>query len=180
MSTMQLSLKFKTLIIAFFLIIFQSCSKTDPVTGENKRLEPSVEARTEAARAKDGGIFGNIISGGKTNTFDFATSNVLWRATLKTLDFIPLINADYAGGIIIYDWYSETNSGEQIKISIKFLRNEIRSDSLQITAHKKNCIKDEKCSTIKLGNNFAQEIRDNIITEARRIKIEEVKKEKNK
>ncbi len=59
---------------------------------------------------------------------------------LKTLDFLPLLNADYSGGIIIYDWYSQTNNPkEQIKISVQFLSNELRSDSIKITAHKKIC-----------------------------------------
>ena len=52
-----------------------------------------------------------------SNTFDFATSNELWRASLDTLDFMPLISADYGGGILITDWYNENNNYEDyIKI----------------------------------------------------------------
>ena len=70
-------------------------------------------------------------SGG--GTFDFASSNELWRASLDTIDFMPLSSVNYSGGIIITDWYSEkNNSNESIKISIRFLTNEIRSDALDV------------------------------------------------
>ena len=58
----------------------------------------------------------------KGGKFDFASSNYLWRATLDTIDFMPLVSANYSGGIIITDWYSENNNpNEAIKISIRFL-----------------------------------------------------------
>ena len=73
-------------------------------------------------------------------TFDFASSNPLWRASLDTLDFMPLTNANYSGGIIISDWYSEQgNQNEFIKISVRFLTNEIRSDALDIKFFKAVC-----------------------------------------
>jgi hypothetical protein len=103
---------------------------------------------------------------------------VLWKATLKTLDFIPLQSVDYAGGILITDWYSdEKNTGDFIKITIKFLDNEVRSNSLNITSHKKTCSKgNDNCPVVKLGENFNNEIKDKIIQTARLIKIEEEKK----
>jgi hypothetical protein len=119
---------------------------------------------------------------GKSNentNFKFSTSNVLWRATLKSLDFLPLINADYTGGIIIYDWYSQANNPkEQIKISVQFLSDELRSDSVKITAHKKICDNADRCSNSTIDQNFSNSIKENIITAARTLKIEEAKKEK--
>jgi hypothetical protein len=89
------------------------------------------------------------------------------------------MNADYTGGVIIYDWYSQTNNPkEQIKISVQFLNNELRSDSIKIIAHKKICDNVDRCSNSTLDQNFANSIKDNIITAARTIKIEEAKKEK--
>ena len=109
----------------FFLtiisILLTNCAKKDEVTGETIVIEPNIREKAARNAEKGGGIFGNLNTKGSSNTFDFATSNVLWRATLKTIDFLPLINADYSGGIIITDWYSEDlNSKEQIKISIHF------------------------------------------------------------
>jgi hypothetical protein len=90
-----------------------------------------------------------------------------------------LLNADYGGGIIIYDWYSQTNNPkEQIKISVQFLNSELRSNSIKITAHKKICETAERCSTSTLDQNFTNSIKDSIIVSARALRIEEAKKDK--
>ena len=126
-----------------------------------------------------GGIMNALGKSNENTNFKFSTSNVLWRATLKSLDFLPLINADYTGGVIIYDWYSQTNSSkEQIKISVQFLSDELRSDSIKITAHKKICDNSDRCSNSTVDQNFANSIKESIITTARTLKIEEAKKEK--
>jgi hypothetical protein len=173
--------KFSHLIVpALFFVILSSCSQKDPTTGEIIRIEPNPDKKAKEFAEKGGGIFGDINNrrSGST-TFEFASSNVLWRATLKSLDFLPLLNADYGGGIIIYDWYSQTNNPkEQIKISVQFLNNELRSDSIKITAHKKICETIERCSNSTLDQNFANSIKDSIIASARTLKIEEAKKEK--
>lgn len=126
--------------ILLILFVF-SCSKTDPVSGEKVLIETNPQAKAREAADKGDGIFGNILKGGKgssSNIYDFSSSNVLWKATLKALDFIPLVNADYQGGVIIYDWYSDNeNYKDQIKITVRFLSKELRSDSINVTAHKK-------------------------------------------
>ena len=162
------------------MLFLNSCSKSDPTIGEDKYIEPDLKKRIETERDKKGGIFGNLNKSERgTSSIDFGSSNIMWKATLKSLDFLPLISADYAGGIIIYDWYSQTNNPkEQIKISVQFLNNELRSDSVKITAHKKICETAERCSNSTLDQNFANSIKDSIITSARTLKIEEVKKEK--
>ena len=172
------SLKISIILSLFFLF---ACAKKDPTTGEVIRMEPNPDKKAREFADKGGGIFGDINKIGKGSgggNFEFASSNVLWRATLKSLDFLPLINADYSGGIIIYDWYSQTNTKEQIKISVQFLNNELRSDSIKITAHKKICETAERCSNSTLDQNFANSIKDSIIASARTLKIEEAKKEK--
>jgi len=162
------------------IIILSNCAKIDPATGEKVLIETDVNKRAVEAARQGGGIFGDI-NNRKTSsaTVDFASSNVLWRATIKTLDFLPLLNTDYSGGIIVYDWYSQTNNPkEQIKISVQFLNNELRSDSIKITVHKKICESAERCSNSSLDQNFANSIKDSIIASARTLKIEEAKKEK--
>ena len=170
---------FKIFSVFAIFITIVSCAKTDPVTGEKVLVEVSPEKKARDFADKGGGIFGDIGKKSGSTTFEFASSNVLWRATLKSLDFLPLLNADYSGGIIIYDWYSQTNNPkEQIKISVQFLNNELRSDSIKITAHKKICETVERCSNSTLDQNFANSIKDSIIASARTLKIEEAKKEK--
>ena len=175
-------MKFRVYLIitSFLLILSCTSSKVDPVTGKDASGEVNAQKRVMEAAKQGGGIFGDI-NNRKTSstTFDFATSNVLWRATLKSLDFLPLVNADYSGGVIIYDWYSDKeNSKEQIKISVKFLNNELRADSIQITTHKKICEDTGKCTTKKFDDKFSSDIKDSIIASARSLRIEESKKEK--
>jgi len=169
--------------LLFVTFIFtQNCSSVDPVTGQKVLIEPNPDKRAREFADKGGGIFGNLgkIGANKTGgAVDFGSSNVLWKATLKTLDFLPLLNADYTGGVIIYDWYTETiNSKEQIKISVRFLNNELRSDSIKVTAHKKICESTDKCLNSIMDQKFSENIKESIITSARALKIEETKKEK--
>jgi len=168
---------FSYCLIMLFLF---NCAKVDPVTGEKILIEPDTRKKSREFADKGDGILGDLgLSGKKGTTFEFSTSNVLWRATLKSLDFLPLINSDYSGGVIIYDWYSQTNNPrEQIKISVQFLNNELRSDSLKVIAHKKICDTSDRCSNSTMDQNFANSIKENIIASARALKIEEAKKEK--
>jgi len=178
------TMKYNT-FLAIISILLISCTKTDPVTGEKILLETKPSEKTKQFVEKEGGLLGNlgIGAGGKTGgstNFDFASSNVLWRATLKTLDFLPIANVDYAGGIINYDWYSEDlNSREQIKITVRFLDTELRSESIQVNSHKRVCQSLDRCSVIKASDNFSKEIKDNIIQTARKIRIDEAKNKKN-
>ena len=170
------------IILIFLLPILISfgCAQKEPVLGDDnkpKEINPFEKARA-AARSGEG-IFGDINQSKRSSTtFEFSTSNVLWRATLQSLDFLPLVNADYSGGVIIYDWYSNENSNEQIKVTVRFLNNELRSDSVKITAHKKICDSSDRCSNSTLDQNFANSVKENIIASARALKIEEAKKEK--
>jgi len=104
-------------ILAIFLIfsIIQSCSgEIDPVTGKKKRYEPNVTKKVQAAD----GIFFNSSKDKVGTTYDFATSNVLWRASLDVISFMPLSNVSYSGGVITTDWYSNnSNNKEMIKIN---------------------------------------------------------------
>ena len=167
-------------ILLLSLLLF-SCAKIDPVTGEKILIEQDGFKKARESADKGGGIFGTL---GKDvqkqqgqGNISFGNSNVLWRATLKSLDFLPLINADYSGGIIIYDWYSETsNSDEQIKITVKFLSNELRTESVEVSSHKKICDQNQKCFTKKTDSDFNKNIKENILTEARKLRIAEEKK----
>ena len=87
--------------------------------------------------------------------FLFASANELWRASLDTIDFMPLSSVNYSGGIIITDWYSEDgNTKEAIKITVRFLSNEIQSNSIKIIVHNKNCGPAENCTVSEIDTNI--------------------------
>ena len=162
------------------VLLLGNCAKVDPATGEKILIDPNADRKATAFRDQGGGLFGDI--GNKksgTTSVNFSSANVLWKATLQTLDFLPLSNTDYSGGIIVYDWYSQKNNpNEQIKISVRFLNNELRVDSIQVITHKKICDNTGLCSNSKLDQKFANSIKSNIIDSARALRIEEAKKEK--
>jgi len=104
-------------------------------------------------------------SGG--GVFEFASSNELWRASLDTIDFMPLASVNYSGGIIITDWYStDQNSNESIKISIRFLTNEIRSDALDIKVFNKKCVAQSNCVTSEKEGGINNELKTKILKTA--------------
>ena len=106
----------------------------------------------------------------------------MWRASLETLDFLPLTTVDYSGGVIITDWYSDSSSLDQIKITIRFLSNEIRTDSLKIIVHKKTCEKINNNCKITSSNKslIENELRATILREASLLEKSSKQKEKEK
>jgi hypothetical protein len=173
----------KTSFLKFCLLIFflSHCAKIDPVTGEKILIEPDPVKKARKAADEGGGLFGDLKRNNKSNNFEFSSSNVLWRATLQSLEFLPLLNADYSGGIVIYDWYSDNiNSKEQIKVTVRFLSNELRSNSLNIIVHKKICNENNVCSIKKIDGGIANEIKDKILLIARKTRLDEEKNNKNK
>ena len=172
---------FKRLFIFLSLLVFLSnCAKIDPITGEKVLVETDTRKKSREFVDKQGGLFGEIGKGSSGTNFEFSTSNVLWRATLKSLDFLPLVNADYSGGIIVYDWYSNKDDKQSIKISVRFLSNELKSSSVVVAGHKKICDEAGKCFVEKLDNKFTDEIKESVISTARQIKIEDSKKDTKK
>ena len=118
----------------------------------------------------------------KGTNYEFASSNPLWRATLDTLDFMPLVSANYSGGIVVTDWYSENNTpNESVKISVRFLTNEIRSDALDINVFLKKCSENlTNCSISKNNTDLIADLNLNILKKAAKYqkqKVEKYKKE---
>ena len=104
---------------------------------------------------------------GSGTSYQFASSNPMWRATLEILDFLPLANVDYSGGIITTDWYNEgTSLDESIKITVRFLTNEIRSDGLKIIVHKKRCNAQQNCKITKISSTLEHELQVAILKKA--------------
>ena len=129
--------KINILLINFLIFIsISSCGLYKKVDTREVPVNAQERARKAVDEGKGLGI--KNILGGKNNNFEFSSSNPMWRASLEVLDFLPLTNVDYSGGVIISDWYSISNSeNDSLKISLRFLSNEIRSDSIKVTVLKK-------------------------------------------
>ena len=153
----------KIILIIITSLILSNCGIYKKVDTRQTPINAQERARQAVTEGKGLGI-GNILKRG-TN-YEFSTSNPLWRASLETLDFLPLSNVDYSGGVIISDWYSDQNSKESIKISLQFLSNEIRADSIKILVFKKKCKSNIECSTFRSDSVIEEELRRQILKTA--------------
>jgi len=167
-----------TIIIFSFLY---SCGIYQP--SDARKVSPNSKERVKKNLEEGKGMsIGKMMkgSGGGTN-YQFASSNPMWRATLEILDFLPLANVDYSGGIITTDWYNEgTSLDESIKITVRFLTNEIRSDGIRIIVHKKRCNIQQKCTVNKITSALEQELQVAILKKAIIFEKEYNKKNKKK
>lgn len=168
---------YKYSIFIMLLATLQSCGIYKPTDAREFPPEPEKRVAKNIEEGRGFQLFKDEKTGG---VFDFATSNELWRASLDTLDFMPLISADYGGGLIITDWYSEENQkNDFIKISIRFLTNEIRADALKIQIYTKECIADtNNCKITQNNSEIETKLKESILKKASIYK-QEKKKKKN-
>tara|TARA_Y100001935_G_C17199524_1_gene454326 strand:- start:184 stop:750 length:567 start_codon:yes stop_codon:yes gene_type:complete len=161
---------FNKILVISLLAIFSltSCGKGFFKPGDARKNPPDPKLRVKKNLEEGKGFRLDTALKGKGGTnFEFASSNELWRASLDVLDFMPLTSANYSGGIIITDWYSEQGSAnESLKITIRFLSNEIRADALDVDVFYKKCTTPSTCSINKQDGQLKKEITKQILTKA--------------
>ena len=168
---------FKILVaVVLGVTLLHSCAALKPAPSDARKVSPNVEERVRQ-NIEEGRGFRLMGGEKKGGTFDFASSNELWRASLDIIDFMPLISANYSGGIIITDWYSDGKAaGESVKVSIRFLTNEIRSDALDIKVFMKKCKSLNNCIVSETKGVLILELKKKILKQASIYKAENKKK----
>ncbi len=161
----------KNLKIIFILILFSiflnSCGGKLP-GADARKYDPDPKKRV-AKNLEEGRGFKvmDLTKNGGSGVFEFASSNELWRASLDIIDFMPLTSVNYSGGIIVTDWYStDQSSNESIKISIRFLSNEIRADALDIKVFNKKCLTQSNCVISEKDGDITIELKEKILKTA--------------
>jgi len=165
---MKILLNFKLLaIIIITSILLSSCGIYKPVDARKVPGQAKDRARQNIDEGR-GISIGNVLNKrGTAGNFQFSSSNPLWRASLEIIDFLPLTTVDYSGGIIITDWYNDDQkTNEFIKITIRFLSNEIRADSVKILVHNKKCLTQSNCQVRELKSTISNELSTSIIKRA--------------
>ena len=158
--------KFLLAILSLF-ILFSGCNSLPKIPKPDwskKPIEPNARKRAQQ-NVIDGKGIQILPERNKSSNFLFASSNPMWKAALETLSFISIASSDYSGGVLITDWYSEDNPNEAIKITIRFLSNEIRADGMVINLYKRNCV-NNVCSTKEIKSDLIFDIKDKIIKKA--------------
>ena len=180
-SIMTIFTYFKSIFLVLTALIFlTSCEalKYRPVDAKEYPPEPEKRVKKNLEEGKGFRLFGDDDK--KGGNFEFASSNPLWRAALETIDFLPLMSANYSGGIIISDWYSGNSNNESIKITIRFLSNEIRADALEIKLFTKKCGIQSNCKITENNGKIVKDIKKKILKEAAIYEKELTKKNKKK
>ena len=172
----------KNIVILFSILTLLAQGACGPLKFKKvdaKDVPPNVRDRVQK-NMEEGKGFRLMDSRKKGTNYEFASSNPLWRATLDTLDFMPLVSANYSGGIVVTDWYSENNTpNESVKISVRFLTNEIRSDALDINVFLKKCSENlTNCSISKNNTDIVADLNLNILKKATKYEKEIIAKYK--
>ena len=175
--------KFKILLkatVIMILLVLTACGGYKKVNQREMPDGAQAKARKNIEEGRGVSVGGLTKGIGRGTTYEFSTSNPMWRASLETLDFLPLTTVDYSGGMIITDWYSDNNSAkESIKISLRFLSNDIRSESLKVIVHQKICSANLNCRVVLLSNTkIKEELHTAILRKAALLEQESKKKKK--
>jgi len=167
----------KIISILAVLLFLSSCGIYRPTDAKNTptNADERIKKNMEEGR---GFRLGKL--GGNGGDFLFASSNPMWRASMEKLDFAPLGVVDYGGGIIITEWFSDGDSNEEIKIAVRFLTNEIRSDAINIIIHTRKCESYNKCKITKIENSTNNEIKFSILKKAAELEKQDLIKTKEK
>ncbi len=168
------------IILAFLILNNCGLYKRSDVKDNPVNVEERVARNIEEGR---GIRFGNIGSANSGGVFDFASSNEMWRASIEILDFVSFTNASYSGGLIITDWFSNDKSknNKEIKITVRFLSNEIRPDGLKVSIHERICDENKSnCKISKKSTNLSNEIKLAILKKAAVIQKKDTVKNKKK
>ena len=177
----------KTFVFILIIpLILSSCKSPEgkfKLPGGDARKFPADPAKRVEKNLKEGRGFkiNDAFGNQKGGVFDFASSNELWRASLDTIDFMPLLSVNYSGGIIVTDWYSDeqSESGESVKISIRFLTNEIRADALDVKVFSRKCNSASSCVVKEINDELAPELTKQILKKATLYKKEALDKKNN-
>ena len=169
---------YKLLALTIIAILaLNSCKALKPKWVDTRNVPTDARERARKNIEEGRGVsLGNL--GNRKTTYQFSSSNPMWRASLEVLDFIPLTTVDYSGGVIITDWYNDNAGNDAIKVTVRFLSNEVRTNSIKVVVHKKTCDNNQNCATNKIDSKIEEELVTSILKLAAKFE-KEIKTKKN-
>lgn len=172
-----LSPRVRALVAIALLSITSACSF---FSGDAETAYP----KTEQDRRKDRlgkltGDEGVVLSGGSGNKSEannpLSVNSFLWRATLDTLAFMPLISADPWGGTIITDWYEDPQAkGERFKVNALILDKQLRADNIKITTFRQKKTGKGTWEDAPVDTSVARKLEDAVLTRARQLRVKQL------
>ena len=156
----------KKILLIYIIIFLAACSTNTDTVKNTTKPEPGLFS-------KDASVGINItdLLGPRSDESSINVNGYLWRASLDVLSIAPLISTDALGGIIITDWYTNKNiKDKRIKITAHIRTTELRSDGIKVKVHVQKLI-DNIWSDTVTDNNLASKIENNILNEARNLRV---------
>ena len=156
----------KKILLIYIVIFLAGCSSNNDTVKNTTKPEPGLFS-------KDASVGINItdLLGPRSDETSINVNGYLWRASLDVLSIAPLISTDALGGIIITDWYTNKNiKDKRIKITAHIKTSELRSDGIKVKVHVQKLI-DNIWSDTVTDNNLASKIENNILNEARNLRV---------
>ena len=139
-----------------------------PLTPEDAR-----EERRGKLTGEDGWNLLGDDKGDKESGARLGVNSFVWRATLDTLAFMPLSNADPFGGTVLTDWYEDPNNpGERFKVNAIIMDSALRADAIKLTLFKQ-AVDDQTGAwrDIKVSPELSRKLEDTILTRARELRV---------
>jgi hypothetical protein len=147
--------------------------------------DDTVYPKSEEERRKDrigklSGEDGLVLAGGSVKKNDAAANplsvnSFLWRATLDTLAFMPLLSADPWGGTILTDWYEDAgNRGERFKVNALILDKQLRADNIKITTFRQKKNAKGAWDDAPVDPKVARKLEDSVLTRARQLRVKQL------
>ena len=156
----------KKILLTYIVIFLVACSSDNDTVKNTTKPEPGLFS-------KDASVGINItdLLGPRSDETSINVNGYLWRASLDVLSIAPLISTDAFGGIIITDWYTNKNiKNKRIKITAHIRTSELRSDGIKVKVHVQKLIDNIWSDTVS-DNNLASKIENNILNEARNLRV---------
>ena len=164
-------------VIFISLFFLTSCKALKPKWVDTRKVPVNAKERALKNVEEGKGVSLGGITRGNTQ-YEFRTSNPMRRASLEILDFLPLATVDYSGGVIITDWYNDNITNDSIKITLRFLSNEIQSNSIKVIVHNKKCNSDNNCTVNEIDSKIKFELQKSILSKAAMLQKESKKSKK--
>jgi Domain of unknown function (DUF3576) len=102
-----------------------------------------------------------------SKTTTIGVNAFLWKASLETLSFMPLLQADSNGGTIITDWYVNPNQpAERMKLTVSILDQDLRADAVRVSPARQ-VLQNGQWIDSAVQAATAQKLEDIILTKAR-------------
>ena len=139
-----------------------------PVPRQKGQNQPQYEE--EPGVFGEGGIFGPDLPEDSTGG-GIGVNNLLWRASLDTVSFMPLVSADPFGGVIITDWYTPPSApDERFKVNIYILGRALRADGIRASVFRQQ-MQGAGWVDAPVALNTATDLENAILTRARQMRL---------